>query len=71
MYAIIEKGTDRLTIVKQKTVLSRILGVSTRTILRKEVFNSWETDKYVVYNPVREELKIKKPTILGYFRPIK
>lgn len=52
MYIIVEKSTNNALIIKEKTVLSTYIGVCTRTILRKEHLNRWETDEYYVYNPV-------------------
>lgn len=58
MYILIDKETkSKAQVIKEKTVLSDIIGYSTRTILRKQNLLLWETKEYVVYNPIKVLVK--------------
>lgn len=57
MYIVIEKETNDSAIIKDMTELSSFIGVSTKTIQRKTDIMSWETSRYVIYNPSYVSIK--------------
>ena len=60
MYVLIEKGTDNVSVFREKKYLSEEINVSVDTIRRKESLKKWEWGEYVIFNPIKEQLKTKR-----------
>jgi hypothetical protein len=57
MYTAVNKETKKSYIVRFKVQLSRIIGKSTRTILRHDKDIYWETDEWTIYNACYVDIK--------------
>lgn len=57
MYIVIDKTTQESTVIKEKTVVSSIIGKSVSTIYRNESKNWWETSQFLIYNPKKVLIK--------------
>jgi hypothetical protein len=68
MYGVVEKSVNELTIFKQQKEVAQFLGVSTATIRRKNDLTHWETEKYIVYNPVNVYAKRSYINQIGNIR---
>lgn len=61
MYTVIDTKTNKpLIIIKERTQLSKYLGVSISTIQRKEKLFTFQTDKYTIYFCKNVLLKSKR-----------
>lgn len=60
MYIIIEKSTQKSAVIKEKSKVSAYIGKSVSTIYRNERLLSWETDKYIIYNPTLVDINSKR-----------
>ena len=49
MYVVINKITDEVAVIKEKSPLAKHIGVSLSSIYRKSEQKVWETDEYIVY----------------------
>jgi len=65
MYGVVEKSVNELTIFRQQRDLAGLLEVSTATIRRKHHLPCWETEKYIIYNPVNVYLKARDFNKIG------
>lgn len=60
MYILINKNNQESAIIKEKTVLSTLIGKSVSTIYRNRSLKMWETDEFTIYNPQKVEIKSKR-----------
>lgn len=57
MYVAINKTTDEVAVIKEKSSLARHIGMSVRNIYRKPDVNLWETDGFLIYKVTTLMLK--------------
>lgn len=60
MYIIVNKTTQESAIIKEKTIVSGLIGRSISTIRRKQSLKCWETEQFLIYNPQKVLIKSKR-----------